>query len=430
MSKLNKKQDKQLINEFKLLQFIEPIVEIIVLDIVSSRIKNNKEKDSLLPRYKINNNKYIDLVNFKNNNNHIIEYNIYILFKRQFISFMVEHWKFKIDTSKSQELNEFYKNRIKKKLLTFYRSIKSLESILPINSLVDKSLDFSFSAQLYQKSDIEINTEEKIKSEKKQINLETKDEKYGGIQLSINFLTIDGIFAHEENLKDYINEEKYNNLYSKLSKPPKNTEITNKNIINNYNNNNNNDIKNNDEKNNDDINESLIFAEVDKNDLMFSSLIQNKIIEKRGNLENSDYEEIEEVKKGNSKEQINYEELYNSCFKNIEDINCKKSLDEILNRNNLMKNENIKLNDIKDKYELYFGKNKLLVEELYEENKNFEFNDLIIDHPKKAKKKKIIISDYFDVKKHVKIEEKENIKDLFNDIITDFVEIKQSLSQN
>ena len=415
MSKLSKNQDNQNINEFKLLQFIEPIFEIIVQDVIYSRVKNNKEKDSFLCRYKINNNKYTDLNNYDKNNEHIIEYNIYILFNRKYISFMVEHWKFKIDTSKSQELNEFYKNRIKKKLITFYRSIKSMQKILPINNLVEESIDFSFSAQLYQKSNIEINMEE-IKSEKKQINFETKDEKYGGILLSINYLTKDGIFVHEDNLKNNINEEKLNNLYSKLSKPPQNSDNTNINVINN----NDNNI----------INESLIFDQVDKNDLMFSSIIQNKIIDKRGNLENSDYEEIEEFKKGTSKEKINIEELYNSCFENIEDINCKKSLDEILNRNNLMKNEFIKLNDIKDKFELYFGKNNLLVEELYEENKNFEFNDLIIDHPKKDKKKKIIISDYFDVKKHVKKNEKENEKELFNDIISDFVDIKQSLNHN
>ena len=415
MSKLSKNQDNQNINEYKLLQFIEPIFEIIVQDVIYSRVKNNKEKDSFLCRYKINNNKYTDLNNYDKNNEHIIEYNIYILFNRKYISFMVEHWKFKIDTSKSQELNEFYKNRIKKKLITFYRSIKSMQKILPINNLVEESIDFSFSAQLYQKSNIEINMEE-IKSEKKQINFETKDEKYGGILLSINYLTKDGIFVHEDNLKNNINEEKLNNLYSKLSKPPKNSDNTNINVINN----NDNNI----------INESLIFDQVDKNDLMFSSIIQNKIIDKRGNLENSDYEEIEEFKKGTSKEKINIEELYNSCFENIEDINCKKSLDEILNRNNLMKNEFIKLNDIKDKFELYFGKNNLLVEELYEENKNFEFNDLIIDHPKKDKKKKIIISDYFDVKKHVKKNEKENEKELFNDIISDFVDIKQSLNHN
>lgn len=423
MSKLNKNHENSKINELKLIQFIEPIIEIIIQDIISSRIKNNKEKDNLLIRYNINNNKLIDLTNIKNNDDddHIIEYNIYILFKRQFISFIVEHWKFRIDTSKSQELNEFYKKRIKKKLLTFYRSIKSMERILPINSLVDKSLDFSFSAQLYQKSNIEISTEEKIQSEKKEIDLETKDEKYGSIQLSINYLTNNGIFTHEENLKEFINEEKYNNLYSKLSKPPQNLE--NQNIIENDNNN---KIINDNNKDEKDINESAVF---DVLDLMFSSVIQNKIIDKKGNLENSDYNEIEEVKKGNSKEQINYNKLYDSCFKNIEDINCQKSLNEILNRNNLMKNENIILNEIKGKYELYFGKNNLLVDELYEENKNFDFNDLIIDHPKKQKKK-FIISDYFDVKKHQKNEEKENVEDLFKEIISDFIDIKQSLKQN
>ena len=59
-----------------------------------------------------NNNKVIDLTNYMGDKDQVIEYNIYFLFKRQSISFMVEYWKFKIDTL----------------------SIKSMEKILPINS--------------------------------------------------------------------------------------------------------------------------------------------------------------------------------------------------------------------------------------------------------------------------------------------------------
>ena len=78
MSKLSKKQENPKINKLKLLQFIEPIFEIIVQDIISSRIKNNNEKDNLLIRYNISNNKVIDLTNYGGDNDQVIKYKYYI----------------------------------------------------------------------------------------------------------------------------------------------------------------------------------------------------------------------------------------------------------------------------------------------------------------------------------------------------------------
>jgi hypothetical protein len=446
----SKNKNKNKDNELKFLNYIQPIIEIIVTDIIKSRInrdEKDKDKDNILKHYETSNNKYIDLTQIQNNSkqdSHIFEFNTYIIYKKENISFIAEHWKFKIDTTQSQfnEIKNVHKLRIKKKLLTFFRSIKCMQKLLPLNSLIQKKniYNLSFQVQLYQQSNLEINPE---KTEKKQIYLETIDEKYGSIKLYINYYTMDGITSHEENIKKNFNYfEYYNNYYSQLSimktgqskllKLQQNNENSKKSIINK-------------EK---DINKELVFSELDndnkidekeeidesnfsrlceENDLIFSNLIESKILEKQGKLEKNDLEEIKEMKKGNSKEKINLDELYNSCFNNTEDINCRNSFDEILNRNNLMNKENKKLNDIKNKYVEYFGKNELL----YEKIKGFEFDDIIINHPKHDMNEKnnfIIDSNYLDEEKRrksIKISQKED--DLFKEIISDYVSIKKLL---
>ncbi len=89
-------------------------------------------------------------------------------------------------------------------------------------------------------------------------------------------------------------------------------------------------------------------------------------------------------------------------------------------------NEEIKhLNEVKDKYDLHFVKSDLLVDELYEEMKNFEFINLLIDYPK-IERKNLIISDYFDDNpKNLKNDENQSESDLVKDIICDYIEIKQ-----
>ena len=427
--------------ELSYLKYIEPIIEIIIKDIIDSRIKNNPEKDKLLIQYQTSKNKLIDLIQLKKNNkenSHIFEFNIYILFKRGSISFIVEHWKFKIDTtpSVSNDLNE---NRIKRKLMTFYRSIKSLETILPLNFMIKKNFDYSFSAQLYLHSNIEINLEEKIKTEKKTIVIDANDEKYSSIQLTLNYLTNTGILTHEENIKEYINKDYFNELYTKLNLDkkieqknnyvPNSMEDTNIDIYSNEKDKekvNNNNINDNDED--EDIDFSRKFDILEEKELLLSSVIQSTIIDKKGNLKNSD------INKAISKERIDLDQLYESCFKNIEDINCQKSLDEILDKDYLMKKENEKLNEVKNKYELHLGQNKLLVDEIYEEMNYFKFNDLIIDHPKiENNEKKIIISNYFDNmddNQNDKKEENKNEQELFKDIISDYIDIKQLICKN
>ena len=427
-------------NQKSIIEITEPILEAIFNDIINSRIKNTDEKDSILKYYKIeNNNKYIDLKKFQKinkDNPYIFELNIYVIFKRGNISFFVEHWKFRIDITNSQfnQLNDNYELRIKKKLYTFFRSIKTLQKILPLNSLFSGSFDYSFQIQLYLQSNIDLTPEEEIKNEKMQIKLETKDEKFFKIQLIVNYFTETGIFRHEKNIKNYINKDYHNELYSKLmlGKVYDDSSENGENQIENINNNINND--NNDE--NDLNNFSQMFAEAEKRDLFFSSIIETKIIDKKGEkLEKKDLEECKEIKKGNSKQKINLDELYESMFTDIEDINCRKSLDELLTKDILMKDQNIKLNDLKEKYKIYFNGNKLLVDELYEEMKNFEFNDLFLQFSQNDsdKNRKLIIDDnYFGDKKDNNkiVEDKNNEQNLFKDIISDYIEIKLLLNNN
>ena len=427
-------------NQKSIIEITEPILEAIFNDIINSRIKNTDEKDSILKYYKIeNNNKYIDLKKFQKinkDNPYIFELNIYVIFKRGNISFFVEHWKFRIDITNSQfnQLNDNYELRIKKKLYTFFRSIKTLQKILPLNSLFSGTFDYSFQIQLYLQSNIDLTPEEEIKNEKMQIKLETKDEKFFKIQLIVNYFTETGIFRHEKNIKNYINKDYHNELYSKLmlGKVYDDSSENGENQIENINNNINND--NNDE---DDLNNfSQMFAEAEKRDLFFSSIIETKIIDKKGEkLEKKDLEECKEIKKGNSKQKINLDELYESMFTDIEDINCRKSLDELLTKDILMKDQNIKLNDLKEKYKIYFNGNKLLVDELYEEMKNFEFNDLFLQFSQNDsdKNRKLIIDDnYFGEKNDNNkiVEDKYNEQNLFKDIISDYIEIKLLLNNN
>ena len=427
-------------NQKSIIEITEPILEAIFNDIINSRIKNTDEKDSILKYYKIeNNNKYIDLKKFQKinkDNPYIFELNIYVIFKRGNISFFVEHWKFRIDITNSQfnQLNDNYELRIKKKLYTFFRSIKTLQKILPLNSLFSGTFDYSFQIQLYLQSNIDLTPEEEIKNEKMQIKLETIDEKFFKIQLIVNYFTETGIFRHEKNIKNYINKDYHNELYTKLmlGKVYDDSSENGENQIENINNNINND--NNDE---DDLNNfSQMFAEAEKRDLFFSSIIETKIIDKKGEkLEKKDLEECKEIKKGNSKQKINLDELYESMFTDIEDINCRKSLDELLTKDILMKDQNIKLNDLKEKYKIYFNGNKLLVDELYEEMKNFEFNDLFLQFSQNDsdKNRKLIIDDnYFGDKKDNNkiVEDKNNEQNLFKDIISDYIEIKLLLNNN
>ena len=418
-------------NELNFINFIDPYIELIIKDVIQSRIKDIDDKESLLINNQTNSNKLVDLPNMEKDkeNPYIYEINLFILFKRQSISFIVEHWKFKIDISKStkNELKDSSKNKIKRKLLTFFKSIKSLEKALPLNSLLKKSFNYSFKAQIFHKSNIEIIAEKEIIKEKQKIDLETKDGKYFSIHLDINYLSTNGIFTHEDNLKKCINyNEYYTEMYSHLSKLSKlsklnvnNEKTTNDNNPDNINN-------KNDSKEGNNLNDlSAIFEEVDKNELMFSNIVQSNIINNEGKTNKLDMELIKNA--GIKKEDL--DKLYEPCFENIEDIDFRKGLDEILNKDTLMDKEMASLNNVKDKYNLYFNKSKLLVDELYKEMGGNDFNDLIINYPKFEDRKQLIISNYMnDKKKENMNEEKENEKTLLEDIKFDYLSIKKLLT--
>jgi len=418
-------------NELNFINFIDPYIELIIKDVIQSRIKDIDDKECLLINNQTNSNKLVDLPNMEKDkeNPYIYEINLFILFKRQSISFIVEHWKFKIDISKStkNELKDSSKNKIKRKLLTFFKSIKSLEKALPLNSLLKKSFNYSFKAQIFHKSNIEIIAEKEIIKEKQKIDLETKDGKYFSIHLDINYLSTNGIFTHEDNLKKCINyNEYYTEMYSHLSKLSKlsklnvnNEKTTNDNNPDNINN-------KNDSKEGNNLNDlSAIFEEVDKNELMFSNIVQSNIINNEGKTNKLDMELIKNA--GIKKKDL--DKLYEPCFENIEDIDFRKGLEEILNKDTLMDKEIASLNNVKDKYNLYFNKSKLLVDELYKEMGGNDFNDLIINYPKFEDRKQLIISNYMnDKKKENMNEEKENEKTLLEDIKFDYLSIKKLLT--
>ncbi len=439
--KFSKKiENNTLNNDSKIIEFIQPIFEIIIKNIIESRIKDVNDKNNLIINYKTNNNKLIDLsqieIKTDSENSRIYEINIYVFFKRNDILFIVEHWKFKIDTSncKGNELDNKIKNRIKKKLITFYRSIKSLEIILPLNSLVKKSFDYSFQVKLYHQSNIVINPQEKIKQEKKHIRLETKDDNNFSIQLDIYFYTIDGITKNEQIFKEIIDYNKiYTEVYSKISLNKTGKSKLVPNIVDNNNNNNNNDINKNNtnnnnenDNNNDDKNNSFgkfeeSESQSDQDDLLMSSIIFPKIVEKKGDINQSD---LDDIKRGINNKKVDLDELYKCCFNKYDDINCRKNIDELFDINNVMKNEKEILNEVRDKYNLHFdNNNKLLMEELYEENKNIDFNDLMIYNSKSNKNIKE------NNKNGNKEKENENEKNLYQNIISDFFEIKQLLNQ-
>ena len=127
-------------------------------------------------------------------------------------------------------------------------------------------------------------------------------------------------------------------------------------------------------------------------------------------------------------------ELYKSCFENMEDINCRKNIDELLSQNILMNKENKIINDFKNKYNSEHKNNKLLVKDLYEQLQGKESIKLLPFYPKtkKNEKKMLIISNYIDNNEDEKnnklIEDKKNEKDLVKEIITDFFDIKKLLN--
>ena len=141
---------------------------------------------------------------------------------------------------------------------------------------------------------------------------------------------------------------------------------------------------------------------------MLSNIIQNSMIDKKEVLNGEDFKKIE--KDINDKKNTNLEKLYSSCFDNIEDINCIKNIDDILDIPTIMNKENNLLNNVMDSYN-HASSNKI-IDEIYEEIEGVELKELIRNPPKS--------------KKGDNNKGKENIN--FKDIIDDYFDIKQILN--
>ena len=428
---MNPKKGKNRENLLNQINFINPALEYIFQIIINSRIKNYSNKN-LIIKYQTNDNKLIDLNNYSSSENlHNFEYNIYIFFCREeikFLSFIVENWKFKITLNpEMKEFNNDIKKKLSKKLHTFARSIQSLQCLLPLDGLIkdaiNKNSDFSFQAQIYKESNIDMELEEEIKNEKRSVELDMKDDKFINIQLTVNYFTRTGIWTHQDNLKKAIDYNGYfADCYNNISKAKNFSKMNNANSDNNNVNNINEKYNEKNDDNEVKTNFSLICDEVaNDNEIMFSNIIQNTIINKKDELLNNS--DIEQIKKEiNDKKNLNLEQLYSSCFDNIEDINCRKTDDEIFSLPNIMAKENALLNNVK--YNYIFGSENQILEEIYEEMEGIEIKDLLRYPPKNKNNNDIgnlIIDNYM----FNKTKPKKNVE--FKDLVDDYFDIKHIL---
>ena len=341
-----------------------PLNNIIKL-IIESRVKDISEKNIIINYPNENKNEFIELQSYDSNiDTNNFEYNLQIIFgegEEEYLKFTVENWKFKI--SINPELNEL-KSEMKKKLLKkfkiFTRSIQSLQCLLPLNTLIHKNFNYNIQAQIYkEKNRILPVLEKDIETEKGIINLEIKEDKCINIKLDVNYITENGIINHKNNIK------------------------TKNNSIN--------------------LNLSQMFEEADQKEIIMSGIVQKKIIEKNEDLNEED---VKEIKKEIQKKDINLENLYSSCFENIENINCQKNIDEILDMDTIMDKENQMLKNVKENFN--FEKNNKLIDACYEEMSGIEIKDLIQFPPNNYKGKKIgnynngefenLMDDYFQIK--------------------------------
>ena len=376
---MNAKQTKKRQNQLSLLKQLNAPLEYIIQLILDSRIKEISEKNLIINYPNENKNKLIELESYGNNKDiNNFEYNIYIIFnegEQKELGFIVENWKFKI--SIDPELNELT-NEIKKKLIKklkiFTRSIQSLQYLLPLNDLINNNFNYTFQAQIYKESNISMDLENEIKDEKGNINLEMMESEFMHIKLIVNYITKNGIITHNNNLKKLKNDN-IDTYFSQL----------------------------------------FVEKENDQRELMFSSIIQKTIIEKKNNNNNNNNylneEDMKQIKKEVENKNVDFEKFYISCFDNIEDIDCRKNIDEILDISTIMSKENQMLNDVKEKFN--FEKNNKLVDLSYEEMSGIENKDLI-QFPLY----------YYKEKKN------DNYKDGdFNNLINDYFNIKHILSK-
>lgn len=374
---MNAKQIKKRQNQLSLLKQLNAPLEYIIQLILDSRIKEISEKNLIINYSNENKNQLIELESYGNNKDiNNFEYNIYIIFnegEQKELGFIVENWKFKI--SIDPELNELT-NEIKKKLIKklkiFTRSIQSLQYLLPLNDLINNNFNYTFQAQIYKESNISMDLENEIKDEKGNINLEMMESEFMHIKLIVNYITKNGIITHNNNLKKLKNDN-IDTYFSQL----------------------------------------FVEKENDQRELMFSSIIQKTIIEKKNNNNNNylNEEDMKQIKKEVENKNVDFEKFYISCFDNIEDIDCRKNIDEILDMSTIMSKENQMLNDVKEKFN--FEKNNKLVDLSYEEMSGIENKDLI-QFPLY----------YYKEKKN------DNYKDGdFNNLINDYFNIKHILSK-
>ena len=427
--------EKKKLNENNLLNYIEPIIQNIIQDIINSR-NNSNNPENIKMNYQTNSSTN-KIFSFNQNSSfipHIYEISILILFKRKVISFYVEHWKMIIDTTNSQftELNDYFKMRLKKKFLTFSRTIKTLSGALPLISILNNISDVSFEVHLFKETKLQIEINEDLISEKNQMTLEVKEEKYMNIKLTVDYLSNSGIFQQEDNIKSNFD---YNAFFTTLCKD------------NNVNENNKQVIQNNDDENrNFENNLSALIIDFEKKQEKPELIISNIIDENDNNKNNDNKNERSIIFNSGiyssliDKNKIDVDELYKKYIKNKKKLKCDLTIDDLLNKENLMNNEMKKFLSVKNKYNSHLNDNKFLSNEIYKELKDDDNDDLMFNIPEINRNKKFnkIISVYFneenknskneDNSDSIKINNEENNENIVNDIISDYIQLKKILN--
>lgn len=399
---MDDKQEKKRQNEINLLKYINPTFEYIFQMILKDRSKIIPEKDITIKYERKDKNKLIDLPNYyipKNTNE--IEYNIYILSGPENNKYIDENWKFQIYlNSEINELNDNTKKILLKKFHTFNRSIQTLLCLLPLNNTddfkssfqmeIDDKKDKKNKEDKKNKGDKE-NKEKEIEREEKSINIVMKQDKFMTIQLTVTYLTKQGISLHQNILND--NKQSFENPANNQfnSKINKGGNI----IINNS--------KNKKEENN--INLSEMIDEFDR-ELEISNVVKNNIID------------LNQRRKIIDNNKINVEKLFSECYEDIENINFRLKEEEIFDIP-LMVKENELLDNVKNNFN--FGSQNQLINELYEEMEGIEIKDLL-RYPPNVKSKNSI--ENFKIEEYTENKNK-NIE--FKDLVNDYFQIKQIL---
>jgi hypothetical protein len=384
MSKLKVKAKEQE-NSKNYLDYINPCINTIIQDVIDSRIPREEQNQKVLIGYKRHsNNQIVYLAGDKT----IYDINIFVHYKTnkngEDIDIIIEHWKFKINIGGGSNIElkgksgEISKKKINKLLHTYFRNIKTIENILPLQNILKKK---KFGNDEYY-VEIEQDTEEEKSVEKKipkmfENSLELKDGKYFNISLRIRYFENSRV----NNYKPKTDFEKREKLLSQLSRKTYETAM----------------VEDKKDKEDEDSDEDNGKIPVMSNIVSCGAGTGNDI-----QVEQKSPKDVEDNMTKPEPVHDENEEKLKSLMEFRHQISLNHDNDDIMNKENIMGEDLNKLNEVKKRYNLHFWGNKLITENLSEEMEGKNYEDLIIYHPKNEVDKpdlmSNLMSDYIELR--------------------------------